>query len=74
MVGPLEGRRLLGTSVQCQQIRQNDVDENGGERTHGFAVGQILLATLINYVLWNLDAPLRTRLTLTGLFGFTTGW
>ena len=46
MVGPLEGRRLVGTSLQCQPIRQNDVDKNGGERTQGFAVGRVLLATI----------------------------
>ena len=46
MVGPLEGRRLVGTSLQCQPIRQNDVDENGGERTQGSAVGRVLLATI----------------------------
>ena len=46
MVDPLEGRRLVGTSLQCQRIRQNDVDENGGERTQGFAVGRVLLATI----------------------------
>ena len=45
-VGPLEGRRLVGTSLQCQPLRQNDVDENGGERTQGFAVGRFLLATI----------------------------
>ena len=43
---PLEGRRLVGTSFQGQPIRQNDVDENGGERTQGFAVGRVLLATI----------------------------
>ena len=46
MVGPLEGRRFVGTTLQCQPIRQNDVDENGGERTQGFAVGRVLLATI----------------------------
>ena len=48
MVGPLEGRRLVGTSLQCQPIRQNDVDENGGERTQGFAVGRVLQATIFS--------------------------
>ena len=44
-VGPLEVCRLVGTSLQCQPIRQNDVDENG-ERTQGFAVGRVVLATI----------------------------
>ena len=47
-VGPLEGRRFVGTSFQCQPIRQNDVDENGGEQAQVFAVGQILLATIFS--------------------------
>ena len=34
-IGPMEGRRLVGTSLQCQPIRQKDVDENGKERTQG---------------------------------------
>ena len=69
-VGPLEGRRLVGTSLQCQPIRQNDVDENGRKQTHGFAVGRGPTSTdLFKDVPWNLVAPFRTRLTLPGLFG-----
>ena len=44
--GPLKGLRLAKISLQCKPIRQNDVDENGGERIQGFDVGRVLLATL----------------------------